>query len=352
VHSPATSNVLADRRILLTGVAGTVGGELARQLLDEHGVAHLLAIDNSEHGVFQTNRAMGDDSRFACVLGDVRDPNAMRRLMRDVDTVFHASAYKHVAACERSPQEAVATNILATQNVVDAAIEAGVQRVIFTSTDKAVAPSTVMGATKLVAERIVTAANASLGAIGPVLASTRFGNVLGSSGSVIPIFRQQIKQGGPVTVTDPVMTRFVMSLADAVRLVIDTACLARGGEVFVTKMPVIRITDLAHVMIQELAPRYGHDPASVNVQFIGAFPGERLSEGLLDVNEVGRSIELERYYVTLPPMRQRRVGVSYDDYPDTVSKSVAEAYESATQPTMDQQQLLAFLNANDLLLED
>ena len=176
--------------------------------------------------------------------------------MAGINLVFHTAAFKHVILCERSPFEAVQTNIIGIQNIIQAAIANQVARLIFTSSDKAVNPTNVMGTSKLMGERLMTAANGNACGNCQIFASTRFGNVLGSRGSVIPIFREQIKMGGPVTLTDPEMTRFIMSIKQAVQLVIDSAFLAQGGEVFVTKMPVIRIQDLAEVMINELAPNF------------------------------------------------------------------------------------------------
>ena len=172
-----------------------------------------------------------------------------------------------------------------TDNIVNAAIDAGVEKVVALSTDKAVNPTNVMGTSKLMGERLITAANSNLRGEGPVFASTRFGNVLGSRGSVIPIFQDQIRRGGPITLTDPDMTRFIMSIEEAVRLVIDTGILCRGGEVFVTKMPAIRIKDLAEVMVAELATTFGHRAQDIKIHVIGHEPGEQMYEKLLNMEE-------------------------------------------------------------------
>ena len=190
-------------------------------------------------------------------LGDVRDLAVLLRETRNTDVIFHAAAYKHVYVCERSPLEAIQTNVLGVQNVVQAATENRVQRLVFTSSDKAVNPTNVMGPSKLMGERLITAAAVDPNHSGSIFLSTRFGNVLGSRGSVVPIFRQQIRNGGPVTLTDPSMTRFIMSLDDAVRLVIESAVLARPGDVLITKMNAIRISDLAEVIVREYAPMSG-----------------------------------------------------------------------------------------------
>jgi FlaA1/EpsC-like NDP-sugar epimerase len=205
-----------------------------------------------------------------------------------------------------------------------------------------------MGTSKLMGERLITAANSNLRGEGPVFGSTRFGNVLGSRGSVIPIFRDQIRRGGPVTLTDPEMTRFIMSIEEAVRLVIDSGILCRGGEVFVTKMPAIRIKDLAKVMVEELAPTYCHQPADIEIQIVGHQPGEKLYEELLNTEEARRSRELERYFVVLPAFRDIYRDIIYE-YQDLVSKEVTSAYHSGTQPPLSKTQLVKFLKKNNLL---
>ena len=236
---------ISGKRVLVTGACGTIGQELVRQLLEEFCVHELVGIDNNESELFFLEQRFADHDNASFFLADVRDPVKLARKMEGMQVVFHTAAFKHVVLCERSPFEAVQTNINGVQNVISAAHSNQVEKVIFTSSDKAVNPTNVMGTSKLMGERLMTAANANLRDDGPIFASTRFGNVLGSRGSVIPIFKEQIRRGGPITLTDPAMTRFIMSIRQAVQLVIDSAELARGGDVFITKMPVIRILDLA-----------------------------------------------------------------------------------------------------------
>jgi len=278
---------LRNKRILVTGACGTIGSELVSQLLENSDTPiEVIGIDNNETELFFLEQRFLGDKRFIAFLADIRDRDKLCRKMEGIDIVFHAAAYKHVILCERSPFEAVQTNITGAQNVIYSASQNNVEKVIFTSSDKAVNPTSVMGTSKLMGERLMTAANSNIiDSKGPIFASTRFGNVLGSRGSVIPIFREQIKNGGPVTVTDKTMTRFIMSIAEAVKLVIDSAKLARGGEVFITKMPVIRILDLAQVMIRELAPVFGHESDMIQIDFIGTKPGEKMYEELLTSSE-------------------------------------------------------------------
>lgn len=340
-----------DKRVLVTGVCGTVGRELVKQLLQSYRVAELVGLDNNESELFFLEQEYIDFPNSTFFLADVRDRDKLCRKMRGIDIVFHTAAFKHVILCERSPFEAVQTNVNGVQNVIFAACECGVKRVIFTSSDKAVNPTNVMGTSKLMGERLMTAANSNDRQKGPLFASTRFGNVLGSRGSVIPIFREQIKKGGPVTLTDPEMTRFIMSIQEASQLVVDSAVLARGGEVFVTKMPVITIKDLAEVMIEELSPGYGHDPKGIAIETIGSKPGEKLYEELMTQEETRRTLELPRYFAVSPAFSSLYREIEYS-YPEIVNASVEKPYNSANEDPLPQDRLLDFLYDNHLLDKD
>ena len=339
---------LKQKRILVTGACGTVGKELVHQLLNGQNVAELIALDNNESDLFALEQQFGGHDQATFFLADVRDRDRLNDKMKGIDWVFHTAAFKHVLQCERSPFEAVQTNILGVQNIIYAAIADKVERVIFTSSDKAVNPTNVMGTSKLMGERLITAANSNQRDTGPIFASTRFGNVLGSSGSVIPIFHDQIRRGGPVTLTDPEMTRFIMSITEAVQLVIDSGILSRGGEVFVTKMPAIRIQDLAEVMVEKLAAVYGHQASDIEIKIIGHQPGEKLYEELLNREETRRSWELSRYFVVLPAFREIYRNIAFE-YPDITSKEVTSAYHSSTESPLTKAQLESFLDKNNLL---
>lgn len=338
-----------NKRVLLTGVCGTIGQELLRQLLEEYEVAEVIGVDNNESELFFLEQKFLEYDNSSFFLADSRDKEKLGRLMRGIDIVFHTAAYKHVVLCERSPFESVQTNILGVQNIIEAATENNVQRVLFTSSDKAVNPTNVMGTSKLMGERLITAANSNLRLEdGSIFASTRFGNVLGSRGSVIPIFREQIKKGGPITLTDPDMTRFIMSIRQAVQLVIDSVVLAQGGEVFVTKMPVIRIKDLAEVMIKELANYYGHSTEDISINIIGSKPGEKLYEELMTQEETRRTVELARYFAVKPAFASLYKNIDYT-YPDMVSEEVNKPYNSANEPLLSHSELRDFLYQNQLL---
>jgi len=340
-----------DKRVLITGACGTVGRELAIQILEKYNARELVCLDNNESALFFLEQELKRFDNVKYFLADVRDRDKLGKKMKGIDIVFHTAAFKHVIMCERSPFEAVQTNIFGVQNVIYGAMENGVGKVIFTSSDKAVNPTNVMGTSKLMGERLMTAANSNLRDGKTIFASTRFGNVLGSRGSVIPIFQEQIRKGGPVTLTDRDMTRFIMSKKDAVTLVIDSAQLARGGEVFVTKMPVIKIEDLAMTMVNALAPEYGHDPEKIRIDIIGVKAGEKMYEELMSMEEVRRSLELSRYFVVIPAIKGLYRNIDYS-YPDIVSEQVDNPYDSGRYSPMDIIELANYLSDNDLLLEE
>jgi FlaA1/EpsC-like NDP-sugar epimerase len=342
---------LKDKRVLVTGACGTVGRELVRQLLETQNVEELVAIDNNESELFFLEQRFSNHKGASFFLADVRDQSKLTRTMEGIQVVFHTAAFKHVILCERSPFEAVQTNIMGVQNLIQAATANKVEKVIFTSSDKAVNPTNVMGTSKLMGERLMTAANNTQRDAQCILASTRFGNVLGSRGSVIPIFREQIRKGHAVTLTDPEMTRFIMSIEEAVRLVIDSSRLARGGEVFVTKMPVIRIKDLAEIMIEELASEFGHNPADIGLKIIGTKPGEKMYEELMNQEETRRALELEKYFAVIPAFSSFNRDAEYE-YPGIKSRTIDRPYHSDNELPLTKKQLTGFLKVNNLLYED
>ena len=332
------------KRVLITGVCGTVGRELLRQVVRQN-PDEVVGIDNNESGLFFMMEEYGSQPYVRFYLGDVRDRDGMIRKMDGIDVVLHAASFKHVLLGERSPRDVIQANVIGTQNVIDAALDNGVERVLFTSSDKAVNPTNVMGTSKLMSERLMTAANALRRGDKPIFASTRFGNVLGSRGSVIPVFKHQIRAGGPVTLTDPEMTRFIMTLDEAVRLVMDSVFLARGGEVFVTKMPILRIADLAEVMVEELANGNG----AVPVKTVGTKAGEKLYEELMNEEETRRTVELDRYFVIIPAFRSLYADVEYV-YPGQLSENGGvRTYNSANSEPLGREELREYLTTHRLL---
>lgn len=290
------------KNIVITGCCGTIGRALLDSLAKRSDYGYVLGIDNNESGLFALEQEYHGNFEFTFC--DVRDRRRMASLFGGMDEVIHTAALKHVAPCELAPFEAVKTNIIGVENVIEASMTAGVKRTLFTSSDKAVNPTNVMGTSKLMGERLMSGAQASTRKKSSSLFfSTRFGNVLGSHGSVFPLFKQQIAKGGPVTITDPSMSRFIMNTRDAVNLVLESMKLARGGEVFVSKMRALRIMDLADVMIGLFAPMYGHKPENIEKKIIGTKPGEKLYEELLTGEESARAAQLPNFYVIFPAFR-------------------------------------------------
>ena len=278
-------SAVADRRILVTGAAGSIGSELCRQVASLEPRV-LVALDNAESGLFHLDQDLRASlpSRFVPWVGDIRDVRRIRDVMErySFDAVFHAAAYKHVPLMEAYPLELAQTNILGTWNVAQTAAEHRVGRFVLISTDKAVNPANVMGLTKRVAELLLAAmANPSPGHTR--LAAVRFGNVLGSSGSVVPTFHEQIARGGPLTVTHPDMRRYFMTTQEAVHLVLQVAAMADPAGTFVLDMgEPVRIADLARQMIRAWGFRPDRD---IEIQYVGLRAGEKLDEELLAYGE-------------------------------------------------------------------
>src|ERR1700683_3210884 len=345
--SARTLAAFRGKRVLVTGACGTIGRQLVRLLLTNFEIAALTALDHNESALMFLEERYSAVKNTRFVLADVRDLSSLLREMRNVDILFHAAAYKHVYLCERSPLEAIQTNIFGVQNVIQAAVQNGVQHLVFASSDKAVNPTNVMGTSKLMGERLITAAALDPNLSGATFLSTRFGNVLGSRGSVIPIFRDQIRDGGPVTLTDPQMTRFIMSLHDAVRLVIESMVLGQPGDVLITKMPAIRIADLATVMVREFAPLCGRRAQDIEIKVVGPKPGEKTYEELMNDEETRRALELERYFVVRPAFAMpEKAKPHYEELRET---AVKQPYNSANVATLSQAELTVFLRRHDLV---
>jgi O-antigen biosynthesis protein WbqV len=284
--------LVAGRRVLVTGAGGSIGSEICRQLLAAD-CAHLSMVDHSEFLLFEIDRELAGAGGAAIrrsILANVRDAERVAEIVRleQPDIIFHAAALKHVGLVEDHPTEGVLTNVLGTWNVIQAASANDIDQFVLISTDKAVAPSNVMGATKRIAESLLELAPVT----GTRMTAVRFGNVLGSAGSVVPIFRDQIERGGPVTVTDPEVNRFFMTIPEAVQLVLHSAALgmgapASGPRKFLLEMgEPVKIADLARQMIL----LSGKSPdTEVEICYTGLRPGEKLSETLLDVDEVSQS---------------------------------------------------------------
>ena len=332
-------DAVAGRRVLVTGGSGTIGARLVDLLL-LRGPAVVRVLGRDETKQFYQRLKYRDRQDVRFLIGDIRDRNRMLRATEDIDLVLHCAALKHVESGEYNPFEAALTNVTGTQNVIDACLANGVGTMILTSSDKAAYPTSVMGASKLLAEKLVTAATNYRGTHPTTFASVRFGNVLGSRGSAVELFAAQVAAGGPVTITDPAMTRFVMSTDRAVELALEAARVARGGEVFIFKMPAARLADLVDAAIAVFAPRHGRRPEEIEIVRIPVRPGEKAYEELMTEEESVRARDIGPMYAVLPSITmQDGVAAAYAD----AAAPPAGAYRSDTVEPMDVAEVEAVL---------
>jgi len=276
-----------DKVVLITGGTGSFGKKFVKIVLEQYNPKAIRIYSRGELKQVEMEREFKDD-RLRFFIGDVRDKERLSRAMNGVDVVIHAAALKHVPVCEYNPSEAVKTNINGAQNVIESAIDKNVEKVIALSTDKAVQPVNLYGATKLAAEKLFTQGNVYAGSKRTKFSCVRYGNVIGSRGSVIPLFKKQ-KSEGVVTVTDPRMTRFWVTLDKAVNLVLVAIEKMTGGEIFIPKIPSVKVTDLARV----IAP-------NAEQKIIGIRPGEKLHEILITKEESGHTLDMGKYFIIVP----------------------------------------------------
>ncbi len=278
--------MLKDKVVLVTGGTGSFGKKFIKRAMTE-GVKKVIVFSRDELKQYEMKQEF-TDSRIRFFIGDVRDKERLYRAFDGVDIVIHAAAMKHVDACEYNPFEAVKTNIHGAQNVIEAAIDKGVEKVIALSTDKAASPVNLYGATKLASDKLFVAANAYVGEKHTKFSVVRYGNVVGSRGSVVPFFKK-ISETGKVPITDPRMTRFWITLDQGVQFVLDNLQRMQGGEIFVPKIPSMKITDLA----KAIAP-------DCEIEIVGIRPGEKLHEAMIMEDDARHTVEFGTYYVIQP----------------------------------------------------
>ncbi len=323
---------------MITGGTGSFGNVVLRRLLGT-GVREVRVFSRDEKKQEDMRIGLASD-KATFYIGDVRDHGSIVEAMRGVDFVFHAAALKQVPSCEFYPMEAVKTNVLGTENVLTAAIETGVQRVVVLSTDKAVYPVNAMGVTKAMAEKLMIAKSRSVPSGGPVLCATRYGNVMGSRGSVIPLFVSQIRRGEPLTVTDPNMTRFLMSLEDSVDLVLHAFENGRPGDIFIQKAPACTVGDLAQAVSELMESR-------VPVRVIGTRHGEKLHETLLSREERAAAEDRDRYFRVHADARDLNYRAYFVEGEQRISE--LEDYTSANTRRLDVAEIKALLLRHKLL---
>ena len=275
--------------VLITGGTGSLGKSLVHHLLTETKTRRIAVFSRDELKQHDLRIYFKDDPRLRWFLGDIRDLDRLKRAFHGVDFVIHAAALKQVDTGEYNPMEFIKTNVLGSQNVIDASIDAGVKRVVALSTDKASSPINLYGATKLTADKLFVAANNYSYTYGTTFSVVRYGNVMGSRGSVIPFFKNLAAQGKPLPITDLRMTRFWISIEDAVKFVIDSLEMMTGGELYVPRIPSMKIVDLAHAV-----------SADSKLEEIGMRPGEKLHEEMISADDSRRTIILDNRFVVTP----------------------------------------------------
>jgi UDP-N-acetylglucosamine 4,6-dehydratase len=321
-------SLLDGTSVLITGGTGSLGKSLVRFLLENTTVRRIAIFSRDELKQHHMREEFDNDARLRWFLGDIRDPQRLEHAFHNVDFVIHAAALKQVDTAEYNPMEFIKTNVLGSQNVIDSAISAGVKKVVALSTDKASSPINLYGATKLTADKLFVAANNYGHAYGTTFSVVRYGNVMGSRGSVIPFFKELASDGKPLPITDMRMTRFLISLDQAVKFVIDSLEMMSGGELYVPKIPSMKIVDLA----QAIAP-------GCEMVEIGMRPGEKLHEEMISADDSRRTIDLGNRYVVNPVVAEW-------GYQSPIGETVVDgfAYKSDTnEEWMTQEQLKVFI---------
>lgn len=322
-----------DKVLLITGGTGSFGNAVLRRFMSDD-LREIRIFSRDEKKQDDLRRKYGSD-RLRFYIGDVRDRDSVRGAMRGVDFVFHAAALKQVPSCEFHPMEAVKTNVLGTDNVIDAAVESGVRRMLCLSTDKAVYPINAMGMSKAMMEKVMVAKARTLEGTGTIVCGTRYGNVMASRGSVIPLFVDQMRAGQPLTVTDPAMTRFMMTLDDAVDLVLYAFQHGSNGDIFVQKAPAATIAVLADA-IRDIAGHPGHE-----VRVIGTRHGEKLYEVLLSREEMAGAEDRGQYFRVPPDLRDMNYSKFVEEGEARISRS--EDYNSHNTRRLDVAEMRALL---------
>ncbi|KKS00019.1 MAG: Polysaccharide biosynthesis protein CapD [Candidatus Magasanikbacteria bacterium GW2011_GWC2_41_17] len=340
-------NEFKNKKILVTGGTGSIGSELVKKLLEfePHGIRILSRDESKQNDLMLELGKNSEKVRF--LIGDIRDYDRVNMAMEDVDIVFHTAAMKHVLFCENDPFEAVKTNVIGTQNIINAAMANNVSKVIGISTDKATDPVSVMGCTKLLAEKIMLASYNYQGKRRTKFCFVRFGNVLNTRGSVLPLFYKQIMRGGPVTVTDTKMERFFMSKDEAVCLVMKAAGMMKEREIFIFKMPILKIIDLAKAMIELFAPRFGFDPKKLKINVVGKKRGERIHEKLLTKDESAFALETDDMFIIVPVIGWFQNRHSLNKIYPKAKRSRVMDYSTEGKSVLTVSQIKAILNKED-----
>ena len=341
-------NEFKGKTILVTGGTGSIGSEIVRQLLDfKPKTIRVFARHEDRHYTLMNEFGHNhDDERLRFIIGDIRDKDRLRMAMEGVDIVFHTAALKQVAMSEYNPFEVVKTNIVGTQNVIELARNLNIGKVIGISTDKVAEPEGILGVSKLMAEKLFLASYYYKGNKKTKFACVRFGNVLGSRGSILPVLKKQIGGKGEINITDPKMTRFVMTIPQAAGLVLRATNMMRGQEIFVLKMPAVRLIDLIKTAVGYYAPLFGKTPKEIKINVVGKRDGEKMHEKLLADYETHRVLETDNMYILTPHQKVRSIEYK-EKYSAKPAASGERNFSSESASKLSKTKLLALIKEAD-----
>ncbi len=339
-----------DKIILITGGTGSIGEALVDYLLIKFKpqVIRIYSRDETKQHLLR-NKFKNHEDKLRYFIGDIRDSERLKRAMTNVDVVIHLAALKHVHACEYNPFEAIKTNVFGIQNLIEVSIDYNIEKFVFTSTDKAATPCNTMGVTKLLGEKLITTANYYKGDNKTIFYSVRFGNVLGSRGSLVPLIENQIKNDLPITLTHTDMTRYIMSSDTALRFMLDTLDIAQGGEVFVHKMQAVRIYDLIEALVELIAKKYNKKTEKIQIKEIGMFVGEKLYEELFSIEEAERTYEMDDMYLIIPQLQEVSSKIEIENYPNLKKFDVSKPFNSKLGPFLSKKEIIEFLTKLNLI---
>lgn len=347
---------IKDKLILISGGSGAIGEKLAMTLLENYSPRRIRIYSRDETKQFLLAKKLeAYKHKVRYFIGNIRDKERLNRAMQNVDIVIHLAALKHVGACEYNPFEAIKTNIIGLQNIIEVSIENNVEKFIFTSSDKAASPSNTMGVTKLMGEKLVTAANYYKGVTKDgitkrtVFYSVRFGNVLGSRGSLIPLVENQIKNNQPITLTHNKMTRYIMAIDTAINFIINSLAIAQGGEVFILGMNAVKIVDLIEVLIEHFAKKHNKTFESIKLNEIGMFAGEKLYEELFSIEEAERTYEIENMCVIIPQLPEVSMDIDIIKYPKSKKFDISKPFNSKDGPFLSKGEIKKFLTEKKII---
>jgi FlaA1/EpsC-like NDP-sugar epimerase len=339
-------SIITGKRVLVTGGSGSIGSEIVRNLLTLQ-PKEIRVFNRSEFPQIELEKELQDYKNITYFIGDVRDEIRLNEVLEGIDIVFHTAALKHVDICEYNPYEALMTNTIGTKNIIKYALKKNIEKVILISTDKAANPTNTMGATKLLAERLITEADYNKGDRRTIFCSVRFGNVLGSIGSIIPLFKKMIREQKKVTITDLNMTRFVMTIPEAAKLVLKAAEISKGGETFILKMISVKLCDLIDAILELTSKKYGINIQEIDRKIIGLRPGEKIHEDLITETEWARTVETGEIYIILSPIDKTK---TIEDYENLGGKQPqTHSYNSREVRILTKEEIISLLEQEKLI---